>query len=317
MVDCVGKKWYDEENTKLQVEMMENQKKTIYALGFFDGVHLGHQAILTACRNLAQQYGCNAGAVTFETHPETLVKGNAPRLINTVSQRQQHLRIFGMTEILVLPFDEKLRNMPWQEFLDMLMEKGAVGFVCGDDFRFGYRGEGNVEKLTEFCRLQNLPYWVVQAQNLGGTRISSTHIRALLEQGEIGEANRFLGHPYELQGQVVSGQQLGRTIGFPTANLTLPPETVCPRYGVYACLAMVEGERYPAVVNIGTRPTVGGERVNAEAHLLDFAGDLYGKEISLLFHKFLRPEKKFNSLEELKEEIGKNTAQTRKIFEKT
>lgn len=296
--------------------MMKNQKKTIYALGFFDGVHLGHQALLTACRHLAERYGCDAGAVTFDTHPEALVKGNAPLLINTVADRKRLLLGYGMTQITVLPFDENLRNMPWQDFLNMLLRKGAAGFVCGDDFRFGYRGEGNGEKLAKFCRQRELPFGVVQGQNLDGTRISSTHIRKLLEQGEMEEAVRFLGHPYVLTQQVEPGRQLGRTIGIPTANLQIPEETVCPRYGVYACQAVVEGREYPAVVNIGTRPTVEGKGVTAEAYLLDFSGDLYGKSLCLLFYKFLRPEKKFDSLETLRGEIEKNVAETRKFFSK-
>ena len=290
------------------------KEKTIYALGFFDGVHLGHQALLTACKHLAKQNHCRAGAVTFASHPEALVKGKPPMLINTVEQRCRILQDYGMAQIQVLPFDEKLRSMHWKTFLESLLAEGATGFVCGDDFRFGYRGEGNAEKLAAFCRERFLPWEVVQAQNLHNTRISSTYIRKLLEEGQMAEAVCFLGHPHLITGTVVPGRQLGRTIGIPTANLTLPEGVICPRFGVYATEAVVEGQKYLAVTNIGTRPTVDGDCVTVEPWILDFDGDLYGKELTLLFHYFLRPEQKFPSLEDLKTQIQKDAVQTRKML---
>ena len=291
------------------------KEKTIYALGFFDGVHLGHQALLTACKHLAQLNHCRAGAVTFGSHPEALVKGTPPMLINTVEQRCRILQDYGMAQIRVLPFDEKLRSMHWQTFLESLLAEGAAGFVCGDDFRFGYRGEGDAEKLAAFCRERSLPWEVVQAQNLHDTRISSTHIRKLLETGQMAEAVCFLGHPHVISGTVVPGRQLGRTIGIPTANLLLPEGVICPRFGVYAAEAEVEGKKYPAVTNIGTRPTVEGDHVTVEPWILDFDGDLYGKRLTLLLHHFLRPEQKFSSLEELKSQIQKDAVQTRKMLQ--
>ena len=292
-------------------------EKIIYALGFFDGVHLGHQALITACCHMAADRGVAAGAVTFDTHPETLVAGRSPVLLNTIQDRQRLLLEYGITRILSLPFTEELRKLPWQAFLEMLLEKGAVGFVCGDDFRFGYKGEGNTEKLADFCRQRGLPWAVVPAQTLGATRISSTHIRHLLQDGQMEKAVEFLGHPHVLTGVVVPGKQLGRTIGIPTANLHLPKGVICPRYGVYACKAVVDGQAYMAVTNVGTRPTVEGDHVTVEPWLLDFEGDLYGKFLYLEFYRFLRPERKFDSLAALQEEIQKNAAETRKIFEKS
>lgn len=290
------------------------RERIIYALGFFDGVHLGHRMLLTACRQFAGHVGCKAGAVTFDTHPETLVAGRSPALLNTIEDRKRLIGSYGITDILVLPFNEALRSLPWQDFLEMLLEKGAVGFICGDDFRFGYRGEGNAEKLANFCIQQQLYWTVVPAQTLGDTRISSTYIRQLLELGEIELANKFLGHPHILTGTVVPGKQLGRTIGIPTANLLLPEGILCPRHGVYACKALFDDREYMAVTNIGTRPTVNGESVTVEPWLLDFDGDLYGKALTLEFHGFLRPEQKFDSLETLRAEIQKNAAETRKFF---
>ena len=194
------------------------------------------------------------------------------------------------------------------------MEKGAAGFVCGDDFRFGFRGEGTALLLADFCRERNLPWAVVPAQTLDGIRVSSSHIRKLLEDGCMAQAVRFLGHPHMITGTVVAGRQLGRTIGIPTANIQLPQGVICPKHGVYACKAVVDGQVYLAVTNIGNRPTVGGHHVTVEPWLLDFEGDLYGKELTLLFYEFLRPEKKFDSLGQLQAEIQKNAQKVRKIF---
>ena len=291
-------------------------EKTIYALGFFDGVHLGHQALLSACRSLARRTGCKPGAVTFGTHPETLVAGNAPKLINTVSDRQRLLCAYGMEEIVVLPFDRTLMTTHWSDFLTQLIQAGAAGFVCGSDFRFGARGNGTAKKLEAFCQSRDLPYAIVPQQLLDGIRISSTYIRQLLEQGEVEQANRFLGHPHALTGQVIHGRGLGHTIGIPTANLALPEELVRPKFGVYACTAVVEGAQYAAVTNIGIRPTVEGHHVTVESWLLDFEGDLYGKMITLCVHSFLRPEQKFASLEELKQQIQKDAEKTRILLEK-
>ena len=292
-------------------------EKTIYALGFFDGVHLGHQALLKACRELADQHGCKAGVVTFTSHPDALVKGNAPTLINTPADRKVLLTAFSMDAVAELPFDRELMQMPWQDFFRLLMEKyNAAGLVCGEDFRFGNRGEGTAEKLKKACEETNIPCAVVPEQVLDGVTVSSTYIRALLEKGEIEQVNHFLGHPHVLSGEVVSGRKLGRTLGIPTANLALPEDLVKLPHGVYVCKAMVEGQKYLAVTNIGNRPTVGGHRVTIEPWLLDFEGDLYGKTITLEFYDFLRPEKKFESLEALKAEIEKNALQTRNFFEK-
>ena len=292
------------------------KEKTIYALGFFDGVHLGHQALMLACRHLAQRKGCNTGVVTFTTHPDGLVSGSVPGLINTRQDRGRLLCGYGMEKLIELPFDEELMTTHWSVFLEQLVEKGAAGFVCGSDFRFGAGGSGTAKKLEGFCAARNLPYAIVPQQLLDGVRVSSTYIRQLLVEGKLKDANRFLGHPYTLSGQVVAGKRLGRTIGVPTANLVFPEELVVPKLGVYATAAVVDGKLYRAVTNIGTRPTVNGEGVTVEAHLLDFEGDLYGKYLELNFLEFLRPEQKFDSLEDLQAEIEKNALQSRKILEK-
>ena len=288
-------------------------KNTIYALGFFDGVHLGHQALLSACRDLADKHGCSAGVVTFASHPDTLVRGNTPRLINSPRDREKLLREENHVEILVtLPFDVSMRSMPWETFLDMLLKHyDAAGFVCGADFRFGHRGSGTADALREYCNREKLPCTVVPDQILNGIRVSSTYIRAQLEQGDMATAVKFLGHPHILSGTVIHGKALGRKLGIPTAYLQLPEGLAIPKLGVYVCSCRIDGKRYPAVTNIGTRPTVEGSGITVEPWILDYSGDLYGREITLEFHYFLRPEQKFPTLEALKEEIHRNAEETR------
>ena len=289
-------------------------RKAIYALGFFDGVHLGHQELLKACLQLAKSGGCKAGVVTFSSHPEALLYGKAPAFINTMEDRRRLLRQFGMDTVVDLPFDQALMSTPWQAFLDALVAKGAAGFVCGDDFHFGYRGQGNAALLADYCKEKKLPCAVVPEQRLDGVRVSSTYIRALLEKGEVEKAAGFLGHPHILTGTVVEGKKLGRTIGIPTANLELPEGLVQPKFGVYACKTVLEGKEYLAATNVGKRPTVGGEKVTVEPWILDFAGDLYGKTLTLVFYKFLRPEQKFENLDALQGQIRRDAEKTRTFF---
>ena len=196
----------------------------------------------------------------------------------------------------------------------MLVEQNAAGFVCGYDFRFGKNGEGDGEKLSAFAAERGLASVMIPEQVMDGEKISSSRIRCLLEQGAVEKANRLLGHPHVLTGTVVAGRHLGHTIGVPTANLRLPEELLTPAFGVYACQALVDGKYYAAVTNIGTRPTVEGHGITVEPWILDFSGDLYGREITLYFHKFLRPEQKFANLGELKEQIQKDAAETKEFL---
>ena len=289
--------------------MKEN--KYIYALGFFDGVHKGHQALLSACRELKGKIG----VVTFSGHPQALITGHQPPLLNTQQDRQRLLTAYGAENVTFLPFDQTLMTTPWQDFLAPIAES-AAGFVCGSDFRFGAGGEGTAEKLAAFCKEQGLACRIVPQQTIRGIRVSSTHIRALVESGEMEQAAEFLGHPHILSGKVISGRGLGHTIGIPTANVEIPQGLALPKKGVYACKVHTPKGEYRAVTNVGDRPTVDGHHTTVEPWILDFTDDLYGKEITVEFYKFLRAEKKFENLEELKAEIEKNAAETREFFKK-
>lgn len=290
-------------------------EKRVFALGFFDGVHLGHQALLRQCRVLAQALSCETAAITFDAHPQTLFSDHAPALISTVHDRRMLLIAYGIDHIHSFPVSEEVMSTPWEVFLEKLVEQGAAGFVCGDDFHFGHHGAGNAGKLQDFCVQRGLPCVIVPEQSLNGTRISSTLIRHQIESGEMESATKFLGHPHILSGTVMHGQKLGRRLGIPTANLVIPAGVVVPRFGVYACRAVIEGRNYPAVANVGTRPTVSGSGVTVEPWILDFEGDLYGREIQLEFYRFLRPEIKFADLAALQHQIFEDAAETRRYFE--
>ena len=288
----------------------------VFALGFFDGVHLGHQALLKACVELAAELDVETAAITFENHPQSLFSDSIPPLINTLDDRRRLMKDYGVKHIHAFSVTREVMSTDWRDFLDMLVEEGAAGFVCGDDFRFGNRGEGNGEKLQEYCAENGLPCVIIPEQTMDDTRVSSTYIRRQIEEGDMATAVRFLGHPHILTGQVISGRHIGRKIGVPTANLTIPDGVVVPKFGVYACRVELDGTLYCAVANVGTRPTVGGHRITVEPWILGFDGDLYGREITLEFHKFLRPERKFDSLEDLQAEIRKNAEETKDFFEK-
>ena len=286
----------------------------IYALGFFDGVHLGHRALLEQCVKLAKQLDVETAAITFEAHPQSLFTANVPPLINGMEDRLRLLRKYGIDHVCAFPVKEKVMTTPWDALLDELVEHGGAGFVCGRDFRFGYRGEGDVEKLKSYCRERKLPCVIVPEQTVDGLRVSSTHIRGLLEQGDMENAQRFLGHPHILTGEVVAGRKLGRTIGIPTANIQIPEGVVVPKLGVYACKCTIDGKEYVAVTNVGSRPTVKGHQVRTESWILEYEGDLYGRELTLEFYKFLRPEREFGSLEQLRLEIHENAHRAWEIF---
>ena len=290
--------------------------KKIFALGFFDGVHLGHQALLRQCAELARKLDCQSAAITFDRHPQSVFLNTPPALISTLQDRRLLLSRYGMEHIRVIPAANEVLSTSGQQFLDQLLEEGAAGFVCGDDFRFGAKGAGNGELLEQFCRERNLPCILVPEQTVDGLRISSTYIRRQIESGDMATAVKFLGHPLMLTGEVVPGKQLGRKLGIPTANLRLPEGLAVPKFGVYACRALVEGTWHPAVTNVGIRPTVSGEGITVEPWILDYSGDLYGREITLEFHYFLRPEQKFGGLEELKTQIQKDAEATRSYFVK-
>lgn len=284
--------------------------KRIIALGFFDGVHLGHRTLLTRTRALAEEAGVPACAVTFDRSPG---KGGT---LSSLSDRVRLLKsIGGMDEVLVLPFDEGLMRTPWDVFsFHMLYRFGASALVCGWDYRFGAGAAGTPQLLQGFCAERNLRCEVLPPVVVDGQTVSSTLLKSLVSAGEMEQAAKFYGHPHTISGTVVSGQGLGRRLGFPTANLPAEEGLLLPKIGVYAVKGTVDGTEYTGVCNVGTKPTVGGETLSVETWLADFDGDLYGRKLIVDFYQYLRPEKKFASLEALKEEIYRNQQQATAYF---
>ncbi len=295
------------------------EKKRVIALGFFDGVHRGHGALLRRVTEQAAALGAVPAAVTFDTHPENLILHSPMPLLSSPTDRADLMRrCYGIRDVIVARFDERMMHMPWRDFITeyLVQEHGAVHLVAGHDFHFGYKGEGNPQRLQETCAQIGVGCDIVPKVEQDGITISSTYIRTLVAQGEMERANEFLGHPHTLSNTVAHGKRLGSALGFPTVNLQIPGGVLIPAYGVYACRVCFEdGSSRPAVTNVGVRPTVDdGDRVNVEGFILDFHGDLYGQTIRMEFYKRLRGERKFPTLEALRDEVMRNAEETRAYF---
>lgn len=290
-------------------------QKYVIALGFFDGVHLGHGGLLRQARAVADRLQIPAAALTLDTHPDALLRGEAVALLNTPAERELLMRrLYGIDEVLTLHFDREVMRQPWEDFVRTTLAQRyhAAHLVCGHDYRFGAGGAGTPALLAQTARSLGIGFDCIPEIRLDGQTVSSTLIRRLLRDGEMRQAVRFLGHPHLLSGTVVRGRQLGRTLGIPTANMAVSESILLPRRGVYAAKARFDGQERLAVVNIGCRPTVHGETVTVEPWLLDFDGDLYGHELCLELYNFIRPEREFPSLDALKAEILRNAEQVRR-----
>jgi riboflavin kinase / FMN adenylyltransferase len=272
------------------------------AVGEFDGVHRGHQAVI----------GDADTVLTFEPHPRAVVAPEkAPRLLTPLDVKADLVSALGVQELVVIPFDAAFSQQTPEAFIDDVLvgRLGATEVRVGADFRFGHRATGDPDLLSACEAFTTV---VAQMVEVDGEIVSSTHIRALIETGDVGIAATFLGHPFQLRGVVQHGDKRGRTLGYPTANLVPVPSTVLPANGVYACEARVGDITRPAAVNVGVRPTFQSDRgILVEAFLLDFTGDLYDQELSLSFVRRLRGEERFDSVEALIEQMERDTADTR------
>ena len=293
--------------------------KRVIALGFFDGVHKGHGALLRTVAQAADRLGAMPCAFTFDRSPTAAITGQTIPLLSSVEDRVWLMRrYYGIEEVIVAPFDG-MQKMDWQDFVSEYLQKelGCVHVVAGHDFHFGYMGKGNPQRLQEKCRELGMGCDIIQKVEQDGITVSSTYIRTLIAQGEMERANQFLGHPHTLTNRVAHGKKIGTTtLGFPTVNLLIPKGVIVPAYGVYATRVWFDGQCRCAVTNVGVRPTVEDNdgHVTVEGFILDFDGDLYGHEIRMEFYKYLRPEQKFASMQALADEIRHNAQQTRDYF---
>ena len=298
---------------------MSNTPKRVIALGFFDGVHRGHGALLRTVANTARKLDATAAAFTFDRHPASVITGHDVPMLSSMDDRVWLMRrYYGIDEVIVASFDA-MQKMDWQDFIVeyLVGELGCVHVVAGHDFHFGYMGKGNPDRLKAKCAELGVGCDIIGKVEQDGITISSTYIRNLIAQGEMDRATEFLGHPHVLTDQVGHGRKIGSsTLGFPTVNLHIPYPLIVPAYGVYATRVWFDGSYHYAVTNVGVRPTVRDNdgKVTVEGFILDFNGDLYGKTIRMEFFHRLRGEEKFPSMQALADEIRRNAEQTREYF---
>jgi riboflavin kinase / FMN adenylyltransferase len=274
------------------------------AVGEFDGVHRGHREVIRGADTV----------LTFEPHPRTVVApDSAPKLLTSLAIKADLVASLGVHELVVIPFDGTFAAQTAQEFIDHVLVDtlGAEHVSVGENFRFGNRARGDAELLRSQDAFETS---VVRMVELDGEIISSTHIRGLVAVGDVAAARRFLGSPFHMRGTVAHGDKRGRTLGFPTANLVPDPRLVVPDHGIYACRAQVDGAEHIAAVNVGVRPTFKtGRGLLVEAYLLDFDDDIYDHELRLDFLERLRGERRFDSIEALVEQMGRDVSETRRI----
>ncbi|HEX6230247.1 MAG TPA: bifunctional riboflavin kinase/FAD synthetase [Actinomycetota bacterium] len=291
-------------------------ERTVATVGFFDGVHVGHRAVLERTATAARDRGLPSVAVTFDRHPrEILTPGEEPRLLTTVERKASLIEGVGIDVMLVLGFTEAFSRWPADRFVAEVLVGGLhVGHcVLGANFTFGHRAAGNVDLLIEAGRRDGFTVERVDLFELDGRVVSSSSIRAALAAGDLAWPRRALGRRYVLDGTVVPGAGRGRDLGYPTANLRTWPRLLLPGQGIYAGRAIVDGRGHIAAIDVGTNPTFGTEPLHAEAYLLDFDGDLVGHEMALEFWAYLRPEERFRTTDELVAAMERDVRRTREL----
>lgn len=297
------------------------ETKRAIALGFFDGVHIGHGALLERVKERAAQMGAMPSVLSFDVHPDNLVFGRETPLINSAIGREDMIRrIYGINNVVFLHFNQHLMHMPWQEFAKTIIQELNIGWiVVGHDFCFGYRGEGTALRLQEYCKAKGIGCDIIQPVMLDGRVVSSTYIRRLIALGDMEQARRYLGHPHSLANTVRSGYHLGSRMGTPTINMVFPDGVLVPKYGVYVTRVVLEdGSSYAAATNVGLRPTTGNhERANVESHILDYSGNLYDRQARVDFYSYIRPERRFDDFDALSRQIKADAEISRNYFPQT
>lgn len=293
--------------------------KRAIAMGVFDGVHIGHGALLEKAKERATEIGGKPSVLSFDVHPDKLVRGvDVPLISNCKTRKDIIKRYFDIDDVVFLRFNKRTMQQPWQEFIEGIIKELNVGWlVVGHDFRCGYKGEGNTERLKQYCAENGIGIDVISPVKRDDIIISSTVIRELIQNGEAERAKEYMGHPYQISDTVRPGFRLGTRIGTPTINIYFEDGALIPKQGVYASKVYIEdGSEYIAATNVGVRPTVneGEERISVESFLLDFDGDLYGKEVRVELYKFIREETKFENPQELAKQIHRDAETIKEYF---
>ncbi|OCT13772.1 riboflavin biosynthesis protein RibF [Paenibacillus pectinilyticus] len=280
--------------------------KQVVAIGDFDGVHLGHQEVIGRALSTAKRLGLEAAIMTFSPHPRAVMgQDKYVELLTPTKKKMAFFESMGVNHTYIVTFDASLMRLSPEQFVDQVLDRlGVDSVICGFDFTFGFQGKGTPDSLCELSH-GKFSVEVVRPFHMNGEKVSSTRIREALQDGDLETATRLLGRPYSISGIVVDGAKRGRTLGFPTANLQLDESYVPPMNGVYAVKATVRGEVYQGVMNIGIKPTfeTGELKPSFEAHLFEFSEQIYGETVTVELIAFLRPERKFSSLDDLVAQI--------------
>jgi len=286
------------------------------AVGFFDGVHLGHAKLIAGAKEEARRLGLPLCAVSFLSHPDDLKSGQTIPLICGAHERTWLLTAVGADDVVMLPFDRHMMDTPWNEFVErtLIGRLNARHVAVGADFRFGKEARGDTALLADYCRQHKMTCQVVEKLELDGGEVSSTRIRALILNGDMEAAARLLGRPHFISGEVGQGRGIGRKLNAPTANLALPEGICLPPYGVYVSELEQDGRYLPAVTNLGQRPTFGAGLPTLETHVLSGPAELYGQHIRVYLLKYLRPEIAFDSPAALSSAIDADIAAARRYF---
>ncbi|MFZ9847309.1 MAG: bifunctional riboflavin kinase/FAD synthetase [Flavobacteriales bacterium] len=302
-----------------RLEDFSTLKNAVVTTGTFDGVHLGHQTIIKSLKEIAQKENGETVVITFEPHPRIAIYNDTSiRLISSVPEKIELLEKEGIDHLIVIPFTKEFSRTSSIDFIRNILV-GTIGtkkLVIGYNHFFGRNREGSFAHLKEYGPVYGFDVEEIPAQEIDNIDISSTKIREAIERGEVRLANTYLGHPFSLRGKVVEGNKLGRTIGFPTANIQVDAlYKIIPAIGVYAVKVIVDSIEFLGMLNIGKKPTVQEEgNISIEVNVFDFSGDLYGKEIGILFHSRVRDERKFEGVEQLKEQLQKDKMNCKQLL---
>lgn len=290
---------------------------TAVSLGKFDGIHRGHELLMKLLFQKKEE-GLQSAAFTFDSPPGRQEGGADGKLLTTNEEKMHLFAKRGIDYLIECPFTEEIRCMEPESFIEMLVSSLHVKYIAaGEDFHFGHCRRGDFQTLLEFAEKYRYEAVIVPKIKENGRDISSTYIREEIAAGNLESANRLLGYSYFVEGKVEHGNQIGRTLGFPTVNLIPPPQKLLPPYGVYVTELFVNGKQYNGITNVGRKPTIQGENpVGVETHLFDFKEDIYGKNVSVSFLKWIRPERRFDGIEELRRQVAEDIAHTRAYFSK-
>ncbi|MFP3983790.1 MAG: bifunctional riboflavin kinase/FAD synthetase [Desulfurivibrionaceae bacterium] len=299
-------------------EIKKPFKKPIVTIGNFDGVHVGHQILFSEVVSRAYKEKGTGVAVTFNPHPLKVVRPDIGlKLISTCDQKRELIEMAGLDILIILPFTRQLAEIPAEKFIDDILIKtiGVQQLIVGYDYALGKGRKGDISFLKEQGRRKGFPVTVVEPFYVDGILASSTKVRELVTAGEMQKVKKILGRYYQIRGQVKQGKQRGGPLlGFPTANLEIDSDDLCPRHGVYVTQVVYKGKCYGGVLNIGYNPTFSEDKISAETHIFDFDQDIYGQDLKINLLAFLRPEKKFSGPEELAKQITEDVAQAKKIL---